>query len=527
MIAIFAPETPYRVYEQKNWWNDAWNPLDYGCDYDFSKPFFQQFDELLKTVPLVNVFNQQAVNSDYCNHCEDSKDCYLLFASIWNENVSFSRGVVRSRDSFDILQGENLESCYNSIDCENCYRLFFSRECKNCNDSVFLFDCRNCSNCFASAGLRNKSYCIFNKQYSKEEYQKELKSFDLGSYRLISDIASRLKEHALKYPHKYAHFSNTANVVGDHVSHAKNCYYCFSMFQNTENCKYVAHGGANFKDSYDGYGVGAGELMYESIDSGLASSRILFAVVGRGGLDMRYTYYCHESKHIFGCIGLRNKQYCILNKQYSKEEYETLMPQIIEHMNIMPFVDKKGRIYKYGEFFPSELSLFAYNETIAQEYFPLTREAALAQGYGWRAPEKRQYEVTLPASRLPDHIKEVPDTILGEVIGCAHESDCNHQCTNAFKIILPELQFLRKFTITLPRLCPNCRHYERLKQRNPLKLWHRKCMCAETQSENIVYANTVAHFHNDKSCPNEFETSYAPDRPEIVYCEQCYNAEIV
>jgi hypothetical protein len=85
--------------------------------------------------------------------------------------------------------------------------------------------------------------------------------------------------------------------------------------------------------------------------------------------------------------------------------------------------------------------------------------------------------------------------------------------------------------VPLPRLCPNCRHYQRLKQRNPLKLWHRKCMCQGKYGTNnlqlTTYNNTVTHFHGDQPCPNEFETSYAPDRKEIVYCEQCYNAEVV
>ena len=27
-------------------------------------------------------------------------------------------------------------------------------------------------------------------------------------------------------------------------------------------------------------------------------------------------------------------------------------------------------------------------------------------------------------------------------------------------------------------------------------------------------------------CTNEFETSYAPERPEIVYCESCYQKEV-
>ena len=81
--------------------------------------------------------------------------------------------------------------------------------------------------------------------------------------------------------------------------------------------------------------------------------------------------------------------------------------------------------------------------------------------------------------------------------------------------------------LALPRLCPNCRHYQRLKQRNPLKLWHRKCTCAGQKDDKGIYQNTAKHFHDNNHCTNEFETSYAPERLEIVYCEQCYNSEVV
>jgi len=202
----------------------------------------------------------------------------------------------------------------------------------------------------------------------------------------------------------------------------------------------------------------------------------------------------------------RGNSYCILNKQYTKEEYEALVPKIIQHMNEMPYVDKKGRVYKYGEFFPAELSPFSYNETIAQEYFPLTKEQAIEQGYTWKDPEEKNYQIDIKTQDIPDNIKDVSDDIIGKVIQCSHNGECNHQCTKAFKIVPQELQFYKKMNLPLPRLCPNCRHYERLKQRNPLKLWHRKCMKPE--------------------CTNEFETSYAPDRPEIVYCEECYNREV-
>ncbi|GAH75117.1 unnamed protein product, partial [marine sediment metagenome] len=159
----------------------------------------------------------------------------------------------------------------------------------------------------------------------------------------------------------------------------------------------------------------------------------------------------------------------------------------------------------------------------AQEYFPLTKEEAEEQGYRWREPETKDYKITIKPDDLSDHIKDVEDSILKETIGCEHAGKCNEQCTTAFKIIPQELQFYKKMNLPLPRLCPNCRHYQRLKQRNPLKLWHRQCMC-----DYKVYKNTVEHRHHpDGKCPNEFETSYAPDRKEIVYCEQCYNAEIV
>jgi hypothetical protein len=175
-------------------------------------------------------------------------------------------------------------------------------------------------------------------------------------------------------------------------------------------------------------------------------------------------------------------------------------------MSDMPYIDSKGKIYKYGEFFPSELSPFAYNETIAQEYFPVSKEQAIQQGYKWKDKEERNYKIDIKTEDIPDNINETTEDILGKVIECAHLGNCNQQCTEAFKIIPEELAFYKRMGLSLPHLCPNCRHYERLAQRNPLKLWHRSCM--------------------NKDCNNKFETSYAPERPEIVYCEKCYQQEV-
>ena len=174
-------------------------------------------------------------------------------------------------------------------------------------------------------------------------------------------------------------------------------------------------------------------------------------------------------------------------------------------MNNMPYIDKKGRVYKYGEFFPSEIGPLAYNETIGQDYFPLTEKEAIENGFNWREPERSQYVPTIIASQLPDSINEADESVTKEIIGCAHEGKCNDSCTGAFRITTAEFKFYKKLGVSLPTLCPNCRYSKRLLQRAPIQLWHRKCMKA--------------------GCSNEFETSYAPDRKEIVYCEKCYNLE--
>lgn len=236
-------------------------------------------------------------------------------------------------------------------------------------------------------------------------------------------------------------------------------------------------------------------------------------------------------------MGLKKRECCILNKQYGKEKYEKLRARIIEDMNKNPYIDKNGHVYKYGEFFPPEMSPFGYNETTAWEFFPLTKEEALAKNYSWGEAEEKNYATTAEAKDLPDRIEEVADTVVSETIRCAHalstsdvnRSSCNDQCSLAFRIIPQELEFYRKMNLSLPRLCPNCRHAERTRRRNPMKLWKRTCQCKGAASERGFYHNSGMHSSHSASepCPNIFQTAYTPDRGEIMYCEGCYNGEVV
>ncbi|MDA2921920.1 hypothetical protein MYX07_01500, partial [Patescibacteria group bacterium AH-259-L07] len=498
--------TQYTVYCKDCWWSDTWDPMKYGRAYDFTKPFFEQFYELFKVVPRSGTAHQGTmVNSEYTNRTSNLKNCYLIFGSSFSEDCLYGTWFNDSKDCIDGLAVQKSERCYECIDCFGCYDLAYSQECTNCTSSAFLFDCRNCDNCFGCVNLRNKSYCVFNKQYSKEKYKALVKQFDLGSTLMIESLSLKARSHALRYIVPALVQRHSRDVSGNWLEGCKNIKAGFSC-RKVEDGRYL-FALVEAKDVMDySFWGRTTEMIYDSVNIGYQCSQICFSnELWDQVINAQYSMNCHSSSHCFGCVGLRKKQYCILNKQYTKEEYEELVPKIIQHMNDMPYKDKKGRVYTYGEFFPVGFSPFAYNETLAQEYLSLTKEQALAQGYLWKDPEKREYKITIKPEDLPDHIKDITDDILNSVIGCEHQGKCNEQCTTAFKIIPDEFQFYRKMNFPLPRLCPNCRHYQRLKQRNPLKLWYRRCQCAGEQSDNNVYKNTIDHFHKQSHCSNEFE----------------------
>jgi hypothetical protein len=178
---------------------------------------------------------------------------------------------------------------------------------------------------------------------------------------------------------------------------------------------------------------------------------------------------------------------------------------------------------KYGEFFPVEISPWGYNETTAQEFFPLDKKEIGAASYNWIDIDKYKgsYQPTINSDDLPDDIKDASDKILNEIIECK-------KCRHVYKIIKQELEFYKKENIALPRFCPDCRYLERFNKLNHPKIYYRRCQCGGATSENGVYQNTASHSHHKKDhCPNEFETTYSPERKEIIYCEVCYQQEIV
>ena len=516
ILSIYSEDLKNIVYCANCWWGDNWDAGDHEMDIDFSKPFIAQLLELFHKVPAINLFAFLMINSEYCNMANDMRNCYLLHDGTFDENVSYGSGVFHTKDSRDLTMVRKCELCYELVTCINCYKTIFSQNCEDCVDVYFSHSLRGCNNCFGCVNLHKKSYHIWNEPYTKDEYELKLKFFGLDSHENVIALKEKAKEFWKKFPKKYYFGVHNVNITGDYLENSKNSKVCFGAanLEDSKFCSFVSNGPVKNTYDFTHYGDNI-ELINECLQSGRGIYNVKCGWgVWNDSKNVHYTITAPGVSDVFGCVGLKKKQYCILNKQYTKEEYEELVPKIIKHMNDMPYVDKKGRIYKCGEFFPAELSPFGYNETTAQEYFPLNKEETLTNGYNWREPQKRNYEITKDGKDVPGSIKEIPDSILDEVIACEHKGKCEEDCITAFKILPEDLKFYRRMNLPLPRLCPNCRRYQRLKQRNPLKLWHRQCMCGKK------------HPHHSGKCEVEFETSYAPERPEIIYCEKCYQQEV-
>lgn len=485
IISVYSSEKPFPVYDNDYWYSDKWDAMDYGRDFDFSRPFFGQFQELIHAVPQLARSALQNQNSDFTNQIAWCKNCYLVFEADFNENCYYCSNIYESRFTMNCLMVINCELCCECIDCYDCYNLKYSQDCKNCSDSWFLKSCIGCRNCYGCVNLHNKEYHFLNQKLSKEEYRQKVDGLNLHTSAQLQKARENFSEFSKKYPRKYMQGSQNEGCTGDYLYNNQRCQNCFDI-NNCQDCKYV-YNSRYMKNCYDitVFGSRRGtEFSYEVHETGDSTRNILFAdQVWVNCYDIFYSKLCMLNSHdLFGCVGLKKQNYCIFNKKYSPEEYEKLKNRLIEHMR------KTG---EWGEFFPAALTPYGYNETLAQYYFPLTKEQALEKGYKWKDPDPREY--ISQKYKIPDKIEAVPDTITGEILAC-------RDCGKNYRIIQEELKLYRQHKLPIPEKCPDCRYKTRFNLRNKRHLCQRDC----------------------QKCGTKLTTTLTTDRPETVYCEPCY-----
>ncbi len=486
IVSIYHEDQPFPVYDQHYWWGDEWDGRDYGINFDFGRPFFEQFAELFQKVPRLSIINKQGQNSDYCNYSQKNKNCYLTFGAHFNEDLLYVHYASRSNTSADCYWLHNSELCYECVDCTNGYNLRYAQNCHGCSDSWFMKNCRGCKHCFGCVNLQQKEYYFLNQKYSKEEYERKIAELGLNSRKTIEAYRSHFLKFTSEFPHRFMEGVQNESVTGDYIKHSQNCFECYEM-HTCEDCihSYVCDENYNCLD-VSHMGFDRCELCYEMIGcSGNFDCKCCESCWHTSNTD--YCSMCFHSEHLFGCTGLRQKKYCIFNKQYTEAEYHELRAKIIAHMK------ETG---EWGEFFPTKYSPFAYNETVATRYFPLEKQEALDKGFQWR-DETTKNEPQTKSYKIPDTISNTDDSILSETLVCAVSG-------KDYRIIPTELKFYQKMDLPIPHLCPDERNNRREILRNPQVLYDREC----------------------NSCKEKIRTTYHPDRIEKVLCEKCYQGVV-
>ncbi|MFA6523899.1 MAG: hypothetical protein WC264_01425 [Candidatus Paceibacterota bacterium] len=491
VVSMYNPKSKYNIFCYECYMSDNWDSKDYAQEYDFSKNFFDQLNNLLHKVPKSTTFLSTGdgpnINSQYANMSGGLKNCYLVFNSGAIEDGLYSRGVRYSRDFSDCFFGQKIERCYESINVFRSNGVIFGKNIYDSIDSFFVLNCSGLNNCFGCVNLRNKSNYWFNEKITPEEYSKRIKEIK-GSYSKTEEYKDKFEKFCLRFPYRENNNLKTTNSIGDNLIECKNVKNSFEAI-GAENSK-LLFSTRNTKDSDGvvGYGYNS-ELFLNCVAAGYSSF-----VIGSNTIsnckDILYSIAMRNCHDCIGCDGLKNAEYCVFNKQYSKEEYERLKEHIVKELTNFGI---------YGLMMSPEIAPFAYNETIAQDNMPLTKKEALAQGFRWEDDiQKTEGKETLLTENIPDHIKDVSDSITKEVLKCIN-------CERNYKITEQELLFYRKLVLPIPRKCFFCRHKDRIIRRGPFKFFIRKC----------------------DNCDKDTHTNLTEEVAPIMYCEKCYQQEII
>lgn len=542
IISELDKDRPQIVYCIDCWWSDEYDGTNYNLAaatssesggvakpaLDLNRSIFEQIKELELKVPhccvSTDISNE---NSEYIHQAGQAKNSYLVFHATFLEDCYYGYGVKKAKSCVDVHYCHESELCYECVDVNKCYNLAWCQDCFNCSDCRFVRDCIGCQHCFLCVGLRNKKYCFMNQQLTKEEYEKQVSQFTSSSYKHSLIGWESFQKLQKSYGFKALQTHMIENSTGDYLYRAKDCEDCFdcSDIEDSRYCAQLQLGVKNCQDIYQ-YGIGL-ELAYQCAMTGTNSYNCQFCYLCLWQVsDLMYCIDCYTSKNCFGCFGLKNKQYCILNTQYSKEEYFDLLPKIVERM-------KKDD--EWGEFFPIKDSKNGYNETTANIWYPMNREEVLAKGWNWKDNLPGTFgKETVSAEDLPDDSLELEGggdsfngsksfkeakvsensekpsesnlskkDLLNAILACS-------ECSKNYKIIEAELEFYLRNKLPLPRKCFDCRRKKRQSLRRPRQFFQRDC----------------------SKCGTKITSSFSKDRAtkgfpeEKVFCEKCYKEEV-
>jgi len=444
LLSMYNPEGPYRVLDREVWWGDDWDACEFGTDFDFSKTFAENFTTLNRQIPKLSLVQAKCDNSDYNNFVQSLKNCYLNVGSAESEDCHFAKNVRGGFKCFDSLVLRFCENSYEGKFSSNCYNCQFFTDSNDCNDCFMIDSCRSCKNCALCFGLTHQEYCILNQPVGREAYEAFIKEWFPLDRKSLSLLKAKFDELKRQFPKSAGYLPGAEDCSGHFAVDCKSCKSCYniSLGEDSKFAFFVSSPMASYDVAHCvPVGTEYGYMLLGSPGSKYSA----FSLTLRDSSAAYYNFESFSNSNIFGCSGVRRKQYCILNKSYSQHDYEQLVTKIVGHMT------ETG---EWGEFFDPRVSCFSYNETVAFDYFPLEKNEALRLGYSWND----KLPGTIPKERLsvPGEIEELDKSVCDKIFTCKESG-------RGFKITPQQFSFHKRLGIPLPELCPDERHWARVK----------------------------------------------------------------
>jgi len=277
--------------------------------------FLDEFKKLKKKLPRLPRNSLNNENSPYVNSIHVIKNCYYCFDGGLAEDSAYCYFPYDIKDCFDCDFTFESELCYQCVDCQKCYDCGFCQNCILCRNLRFSYFCRDCHDCFGCVGLHHQSYCIFNKKYSKEEYFKKLSEL---RKKPIEEHKKKLQEMIKNYPRQRVYSVKSENVpYGNFITSCADSYWIFDGVGD-EGCGYLYQSKFN-KDCFDMDQAYKNELCYMGhISMSYNVSHTDHCSYLR---NCHFMFACENCEECWGCVNLLHGKYCILNQQYSKEDY--------------------------------------------------------------------------------------------------------------------------------------------------------------------------------------------------------------
>ncbi len=430
------------IVKFKNFDEQIENSIKNVKNYNFSKNFFSNFEELFKSINMPDMIQfLENENSEYSDVVVWCKNNYLSNVTTNSENILYSFSIKKSRNVFNwVAIWKHSENIYYSSWINNSFNVFYSRYLINSNNIWFSTNLVWCSECIFCDNLDNQKYCINNKKLEKEEYLKQ-------------------KKEILKNKKEFYNYYLKLNKKS-WIFNSKNCNWNFILNWNEIDKWYFVTDTKNWKNLMFWWGDSENEFdyniftgwswknvhLYSNMWCWMWNEHIYNSAHIPYWNNIFYSYFVTNCSFCIWCIWLKNKSYCILNKQYTKGEWEELSSKIFETME---------QDWTLWEFFPAKLNPFYFNDTVAGLIWWFKKEEIIKEGFMWR---DEKIKVDIPDENIVLEISELDNyegfdsnwnwrinpKILKKVIKSKN--------WDYYKIVKMEYDFLVKHWLPLPRL---------------------------------------------------------------------------